>query len=76
MCAAFVAGVDELEEQIATAGDDRQIADFVNDQKAWPAKEGKRSADNVRLEAPGHERFDFGCWPALSDASQCLGEPV
>ncbi|NKL52917.1 hypothetical protein GFL15_34185, partial [Rhizobium leguminosarum bv. viciae] len=28
----------------------------------------KRSADNVRLEVPGHERFDFGCWPALSNA--------
>jgi len=37
---------------------------------------GKRSADNVRLEVPGHERFDFGCWPALSNAGQGLREPV
>jgi hypothetical protein len=30
--APFVAGVDELEEEIAAAGDDRQIADLVDDQ--------------------------------------------
>lgn len=36
----------------------------------------KRLADSVRLEVPGHERFDFGCWPALNHAGQGLGEPV
>jgi hypothetical protein len=30
--AAFVACGNELEEQIATAGDDRQVADLVDDQ--------------------------------------------
>jgi hypothetical protein len=31
-CAAFVAGVDELEEQISAAWDDRQVTDLINDE--------------------------------------------
>src|SRR4029079_3488211 len=31
--AALVAGIDELEEQISAARDDRQVSDFVYDQK-------------------------------------------
>ncbi len=38
--------------------------------------QSKRSADSVRLEVPGHEGFDFGCGPALSNAGQGLREPV
>ena len=37
--AFFVAGVDELEEQIATAGSDRQVADLIDDQKREAAEE-------------------------------------
>jgi len=37
--AALVAGVDELEEQIAAARDDRQISDLVHDQEGMSAKE-------------------------------------
>ena len=37
--AFFVAGVDELEEQIAAAGDDRQVADLVDDQEGEAAEE-------------------------------------
>ena len=48
---SFVARVDELEEQIAAAGDDRQISDLVNDQQARPAEEA-----NAFLQ-PG---FPFG----------------
>jgi hypothetical protein len=29
--ATLVAGIDELEEQIAAAGDDRQVSDLVDD---------------------------------------------
>jgi hypothetical protein len=31
----FVSCIDELEEQIAAAGNDWQIADFVDDQQRW-----------------------------------------
>jgi len=39
-------------------------------------KNRKRSADAVCLEVPRHEGFDFGRGPALSDAGQCLREPI
>ncbi|KWV60096.1 hypothetical protein AS026_02155 [Rhizobium altiplani] len=34
----FVTCVDELEEQVAAAGDDREITDLVNDQETGPAE--------------------------------------
>src|SRR3546814_15284094 len=37
--AAFIAGVDQLEEQVAAAGDDRQVADLVDDQQGRSAEE-------------------------------------
>ena len=40
---------------------------------AEKGKEGKRSADGVRLEVPGHKRLDIRYRPALSDAGQGLG---
>ena len=39
MAPRLVAGVDELEEQIAAAGHDRQVADLVDDQQGGPAEE-------------------------------------
>jgi hypothetical protein len=36
-------GVDQLEEQVAAAGNDRQIADFIGDQQLRPAQEAQRS---------------------------------
>jgi len=36
--ALLVAGVDELEEEIAPAGNDRQVADLVDDQECRPAE--------------------------------------
>ena len=36
--AFFVAGVDELEEQIAAAWHDRQVADFVDDEERRAAR--------------------------------------
>ena len=42
--AALVAGVDELEEQIAAARDDRQISDLVHDQEGVSAKEANALA--------------------------------
>jgi hypothetical protein len=37
--AALVARVDQLEEQVATAGDDRLVADLVDDKQRKPAVE-------------------------------------
>jgi hypothetical protein len=33
MAPFFIAGVDELEEQIATAGSDGEIADLIDDEQ-------------------------------------------
>ena len=35
--AFFIAGVDELEEQVAAAGGDGQVADFVDDEQRTAA---------------------------------------
>ena len=37
--ALFVAGIDELEEQIAAAGDHRQVSDLVDDQQGEATEE-------------------------------------
>src|SRR6188472_1111264 len=37
--AALVAGVDQLEEQATAVGDDRQVADLVDDQQGGAAEE-------------------------------------
>lgn len=39
--AAFVAGIDELEEQVAAALDDRQVADLIDDEQLGPAEEAQ-----------------------------------
>lgn len=36
--ALFVAGVDQLEEEVAAAGDDRQVTDFVDDEQGGAGK--------------------------------------
>ena len=51
--ALFVAGVDELEEQIAAAGNDRQVADFVDDEQC-------KSAEEPDLLAQGAFTFGLG----------------
>ena len=51
--AALIASVDELEEQIATARDDGQVSDFIDDQQRGPAQEANPLA---QLSLP------FGLW--------------
>ena len=51
--ALFVAGVDELEEQIAAAGNDRQVADFVDDEQ-------REAAEEPDLLAQGAFAFGLG----------------
>ena len=41
--APLIAGIDQLEEQVAAAGHDRQVADLVHDQQRRPAEERIRS---------------------------------
>ena len=36
--ALFVSGVDELEEQVSAAGDDRQVSNFVDDDQGRSGK--------------------------------------
>ena len=45
--ALLVAGVDELEEQIAAAGDDRQVADLVDDEQREAAEEADLLAQSA-----------------------------
>ena len=55
-----MAGVDELEEQISAAGDDRQVADLVDDQKrgapqmTWSLR--RLSGPEAELQLAEHSR--------------------
>src|SRR5262245_14324946 len=42
--ALLVAGVDELEEQVAAAGNDRQVSDFIHDQQRGATQEANALA--------------------------------
>jgi len=53
--AFFIAGVDELEEQVAAAGSDREVADFVDDEQRKAA---------VVAEALAQSAVTFGPWRA------------
>ena len=46
-CAALVAGVDELEEQIAAAGNDRQVTDLIDDEQREAAEESDLLAQSA-----------------------------
>lgn len=58
--APLMAGVDELEEQISAAGDDRQVADLVDDQKrgapqmTWSLR--RLSGPEAELQLAEHSR--------------------
>jgi hypothetical protein len=43
-CALLVAGIDQLEEQVATTGRDWQVADLIDDQQRCAAKEANAFA--------------------------------
>ena len=42
--AALVAGIDQLEEQVAAAGNDREVSDLIDDQERGPAQEANALA--------------------------------
>lgn len=59
-CPFLVAGVDELEEQIAAAGDDREITDLVDDPQTWPAEEADAFLQPSLALGPGQRCNEIG----------------
>ena len=58
--AALVTCVDQLEEQIARPGADRQIANLVDDQQRCPAQEPDTLAERALAFGPGQRGDDVG----------------
>lgn len=56
----FVARVDELEEQIAAAGNDGQVADFINDKEGEPAEEPDLLAQGALTFGLGERAHEIG----------------
>ncbi len=61
-CASLVACVDELEEQVASASDDREITDLVNDQETGPAEEADAFLKSSFAFGSGQGRNEIGQW--------------
>jgi hypothetical protein len=60
--ALLVAGVDELEKQISAAGNDQQVADFVDDEQGEPAEEPDLLAQHA---------FAFGLGERADEIGEC-----
>ena len=58
--AALVARVDQLEEQVAAAGDDRQVADLVDDQQRGAAEEADALAQPALALGLGERADEVG----------------
>ena len=58
--AALVAGIDQLKEQVAAAGDDRQVADLVDDQQLGPAQEAQPLAQCALALGLGERADEVG----------------
>jgi hypothetical protein len=58
--ALFVAGVDELEEQVAAASGDRQVADFVDDEQRTTAQEADFLAQRALAFGLGEDGDEIG----------------
>src|SRR5512132_2723749 len=56
----FVAGIDQLEEQVAAAGDDRQVADLVDDEQRGAAEPADAFAQASLAFGPGQRGDDVG----------------
>lgn len=63
----FIARIDQLGEQIATTGYDREITDLVDDQQRWPAVEAdplaQRRSNELWFQGrlPPDRRLSFTC---------------
>jgi hypothetical protein len=58
--ALFVAGVDELEEQVAAAGGNRQVADLVDDEQRTAAQEADFLAQRALALGLGEDGDEVG----------------
>ena len=58
--ALLVAGVDELEEQVAAAGNDRQVSDFIHDQQRGATQEANALAQLAFPFGLGERTDDIG----------------
>ena len=58
--AALVAGIDQLKEQVTASGDDRQIADFIDDQQLGPAQKAQAFAQSALPLRLGERTDDVG----------------
>ena len=58
--ALLVTGVDELEEQIAAAGNDREVADFVDNEQGEAAEVSDSLAQSALSFGPGERGDDVG----------------
>ena len=57
---ALVAGIDQLKEQVTTSGDDRQVADLINDQQLGPAQKAQTFAQGALPLRLGERTDDVG----------------
>ena len=60
MRALFVSGVDELEEQVAAAGNDREVADLVDDEQGEAAEVSDSLAQRAFAFGLGERSDDVG----------------
>ena len=58
--AALVAGIDQLKEQVTASGDDRQIADLIDDQQLGPAQKAQAFAQGSLPLRLGERTDDVG----------------
>ena len=57
---ALVAGIYQLKEQVTTSGDDRQIADLIDDQQLGPAQKAQAFAQGALPLRLGERTDDVG----------------
>ena len=58
--ALFVASIDELEEEIAAAGNDREVADLVDNEQGEAAEVSDSLAQSALSFGPGERGDDIG----------------
>src|SRR5215203_2362214 len=70
---ALVAGVDELEEQVAPAGDDREVADLVDDEQGRAAEEADSLPELALPFRLGEHRDDISQCREVDTAPSLYG---
>jgi hypothetical protein len=71
--APLIPAIDELEEQIAAARRDRQVSDFVDDKKCWPAQVADAFAQHAIAFGFGQRSNDVGQGREVDAAADLYG---